>query len=361
MTTYFDALAAFTFPTIDPPVYRTQDVRRHHRYAKHLRDELDELHPVYMPSPVTMAELVAKPILEAHLGTIYRRPGGRLYTADGEQVTSGERPTILREALAALPPRPDLAHDSAYVGVHTFANYEHNRDYWRDYTKLVAQAAAREGIFPAQPTASPAPRPEALAPAELKARQRERSRATETATARSALFYFLAPHNEDALEPGSRHVARDLYELALPLMEEALAMRDGLSPEEIAEQVDDDGFPELVRLPGPRTFYAVADELLGARHRGAQGVQTYRIPLPVTALEEHPVNAADIRTHADAWRELGDARAYAADELERELSLIERQREFLASGDLGGALAVHAKRHGTGELIEASHRFSKTA
>src|SRR5690606_33785737 len=145
--------------------------------------------------------------------------------------------------------------------------------------------------FPAPPATPRAPRSEAMTPTALKAGQRARAREAEQATARAALEVLLTL--EDVPASGERITAPGLYELACPLMEEAVDMRVGIDADELAEQSAEDGFPDVVRVPGPRTFYAVADELLGARRRGAQGRQTYIIPDPIN-LEKEPMHADDI-------------------------------------------------------------------
>ncbi|MET4620427.1 hypothetical protein ABIE18_001876 [Arthrobacter sp. 2762] len=111
--------------------------------------------------------------------------------------------------------------------------------------------------------------------AERKASSRARIREQEEASARSWLIGFLTGWDidEEKPVPGERILAAALHEAAIG------AIEDFIESEEVLE----DGTP--FRRPTQRVFYAVADQLLGPRRRGANGsAMSYTIPSTSRAL-----------------------------------------------------------------------------
>lgn len=267
-----DSLAAYRFPDVEPRYGRDRDPRRTLRPL--VTDAGGERHAAPIPSPVAMAEAFARPLLEQRFGTVYRQPGGALVTQDGLVLTQPGIHTLVLAAIMALPPREGLGPYDAYTGILRAVADDPSGGYLRRYALNVARACARRDVFPAPP-AEPGPaRPPRTAKtsAQWKADQRARERSAETQSARAWLELYLAE-----AEPGNV-AAGDLYALA------SEGIRDYIDD----ESAHDDGTPW--RVPGPRTFYAVADEILGPRRRGAQGVRHYSIPHHRT--QEHPVAAS---------------------------------------------------------------------
>lgn len=104
------------------------------------------------------------------------------------------------------------------------------------------------------------------------------ARAAEVASAR---WWLISPYLGDLPDErpsaGERVTAAELYREAAIALGEVIDIRDEAGDEwpHIAEG---DGYPREVRVPGSRTFYAVADEVFGPRSRGVNGAHTYTIP-----------------------------------------------------------------------------------
>jgi hypothetical protein len=164
-------------------------------------------------------------------------------------------PEVTRELHAALLALPELALAEAgrpyrdlrlFVSEATAASVD---TYLRDLVAAVRRLAPKWS-----PPKAATPRGPAKTPTEIKTAQRERERAAARMTSGVWLRYYLASH----AEPGARVVAADLFALA-----EAASFD---TPDATAGQ-----------FPGPRQFYAVADEILGAR-RYSHGSRFYIIP-----------------------------------------------------------------------------------
>lgn len=81
--------------------------------------------------------------------------------------------------------------------------------------------------------------------------------------------------------PGSRIVARDLYEQAVEAINEWV---------ESDEPVDDDDSSLTARIPTLQRFYPVADAILGARHR-VNGQRVYAVPSRLRLEQSHFLRA----------------------------------------------------------------------
>ncbi|OZD37439.1 hypothetical protein CH252_33005 [Rhodococcus sp. 06-1477-1B] len=339
-----DNLARYQFPDILPRHYRADDLRNTRTRDVEVSD--DYARAARVPSPLTMAELFARPLIEAQFGTVHRisrdaRRFPRLTAASGDiaVVTIGD---LVTAAILALPTRDDVDPIGAYANLALIVA-EGNAEWIHRYAADIATAATRRGVFPAPPverTPAPARRP-ARTVAERKADERARERDAEARSARAWLAMF-----QDDAAPGYRIDARDLYDAAVD------AISDYIDDE---DELDDGG---AWRVPGLRVFYAAADDLLGARQRTATS-RFYILPTIPAEREDQPdmETAADIRSRADAIREEADALAYRNDETQRALDLLERQQALFTSGDLRGALTVQAERHGA--LIDAADRFRR--
>lgn len=112
-----------------------------------------------------------------------------------------------------------------------------------------------------RPPAPKVQRGPAKTAAERKAASRQRLRREQELSAREWLQGFLTGWDGDTEvpAPGSRWIASELYETARESIEESIELEDNRL----------DGGAYVV--PGKRVFYAVADELLGHRRRGAKG------------------------------------------------------------------------------------------
>jgi hypothetical protein len=295
-----DFLAAYRFPAVEPRYAHTNDPRR--TWRRFVTDEDGERHSAAIPSPVAMAEAFARPLLEQRFGAVHRRPGGTLIAEDGSPLPEATLRGLVLAALLALPPREGLGPYDAYTGVLRFVADDPSGDALSRYALHVARACSRRDVFPAPPVpASPKRVPRvSKTPAQWKADQRARDRSAETQSARAWLELYLVE-----AEPGDI-TAADLHSLA----------SEGIQDYIDDEAEHEDGTPW--RVPGPRTFYAIADSVLGPRRRASQGAQTYRIPDP----EETDVSATSTPA--------GDAIAEAVLDRVARLVLEETRPSFLA-------------------------------
>ncbi|RBQ03896.1 hypothetical protein DQE82_29620 [Micromonospora sp. LHW51205] len=201
----------------------------------------------------------------------------------------------LRDLLAALPERADAGRP--YADARLFALYgpaDAVRAYLREAVAAVRVAAPRY-------RAPAGPRPAAMTAAERKRRSRTARRAAEVTSARCFLRDWL-----DAVEPGDRVAAADLYAEAVDEIgqwtEDAAA-----NPDAYARDVERDGLPETPAVPGVKTFYVTADEVIAPRTRTATG---YAYVVPETAVVDELLD----RVAAMVW----------ADHREQTLDLIAR-------------------------------------
>lgn len=331
--TPYDSLAAYDFPEVERRFPRQGDPRN--ARSRYVTDPGGEQHAARIPSPVALAQVFARPLLEERHGTVYRHPGDKARLMAGETtLAEGDVKDHVFAALMGLPERDDLGPYDAYTSLLRIRADDPEASFLRRYAADVAKAVYRRDVFPAPPAPQKAPKAPRTAktPAQWKADQRARERAAETASARDWLAMYLAEAS-----PGERIATAELHALAVEAIEDLLEDED--DPE------CEDGTPW--RVPGRRLFYAIADEALGARRR-SNGVTFYVIPT-VTPTQEPPLieTPESIRARADAIREEADALAYSNDELERRLELLDRQREALSRGDLREALETQRERLAT--------------
>lgn len=251
-----------------------------------------------VPGPRVLATTYALPWLRERFDAV--RSGGSTLALSA---LPGGEPTLLnrlelerdlRQAIEALPedhtagrPYTDLR---AYVGAAIPAHVD-------AYLHEVIGYMHRELPQWRRP---PAPRPARAepvkTPTEQKAAYRARVAAAEITSARWWLDGYLDPENDEAPEPGARLSAPDLYARARDAIE---------SLAEDGEPIDDDTPDVLFRLPGPRTFYAVADDVLGARRR-SHGVAYYTFPTAPNHAPEATVNRESLESGTTAYREAAD-------------------------------------------------------
>lgn len=226
-----------------------------------------------IPGPLLLAEVYSMPWLRS--GVDAYRSGSALLTrpqdSDGEPtaIHQGELGDKLLAALMALPELPTAEAGRPYRDLRVFlteASPARRAEYLADVVRHTRR------LLPEwRPPAARVERGPAKTDAERKAASRERVRQAEEASARAWLEGFLTGWDGDteAAAPGSRWVAAERYAKAAKAIAEYVESGETL----------DDGTP--YRRPTQRAFYAVADELLGARRRGAKGsAMVYVIPAP---------------------------------------------------------------------------------
>lgn len=214
----------------------------------------------------------------------------------------------LHAALLALPERSSAEAGRPYRDLRLFVAEAEPASVAAYVRDVVIGVRALAPVFRA-PKARRERGP-AKSAAELKAAQRERQRAQAKAAAEAWLLDYL---KNDA-EPGARVLASDLYEIA---------ESDNFSTAHF----------QASHEPGPRQFYAVADEVLGDR-RYSHGKRFYVIPDPATNKEEDPMPASLADAVFDSVVEKITANV--------EAEIMERLR----SGDRLGALLLQRDRHG---------------
>jgi hypothetical protein len=291
------------------------------RDRKPLRLKLESGLSIEAPGARYLAEVFALPLLD-EVRDVYRsgavilaRPSGS--DAVPDLLTQQDLTQELRTALLALPERSRAEAGRPYRDLRLFVSEAERATvdtYLRDVVAAVRSLAPKWSPPKARPVRGPA-----KTPTEIKAAQRERKRAAEAASAREWLESYLA-NDEEPPTPGARIGAPALYELAAEAIEDYV---DGGMELE-------DGTP--YRVPGPRQFYAVADEVLGAR-RYSHGERFYVVPEPETAEEQDPMH----QSLADAVfdRVVEKIAASVEDEI----------RERLRSGDRLGALLLQRNHH----------------
>ncbi|WP_324649871.1 hypothetical protein [Georgenia sp. H159] len=241
-------------------------------------------------------------------------------TGSSEEPTAANVLTLadeLREVLAALPERPDAGRP--YNDVRFLVTVADRRTA-EEYTRAAIQHARRLAPHWSSPRPEkPVPSGPTLTDAERVRAYRARIRREGETSARRFIQAALARGRDDDHDPedlvlrrGARIAAAELWATA----ESEFLFIDG--------DVEDDG--HVWRLPGRTTFYAVADEMLGARRR-VNGTRVYVIPeLPAEPEEADPMDTATAMLF-DRTAEI----------------LADRHEERLArlrSGDYAGALTL---------------------
>lgn len=221
-----------------------------------------------IPGPLVLAEVFALPWLRSQVDAY--RSGSALLT---RQSGSDEMPKAIHqgdlatELLTVLQNLPELS--TAEAG----RPYRDLRLYVTEVSPAVRSAYLADVVAhtrrllpqwrPPAPQVERAPAKTAAErkSAERKSASRERLRREQELSAREWLQGFLTGWDGDteAPAPGSRWIASELYETAREAIAESIDLED--------ERLDGGAYV----LPGKRTFYAVADELIGPRRRGAKG------------------------------------------------------------------------------------------
>jgi hypothetical protein len=237
---------------------------------KPLRLKLESGLSIEAPSARYLAEAFALPFLR-ETRDVFRsgavllvRPSG--VSATPELLAPPDLTQELHTALLALPELSLAEAGRPYRDLRLFVS-EAERASVDTYLRGVV-AAVRTLAPKWSPPKAGAVRGPAKTPAEAKAAQRERERGEAKAAAEAWLLHYL----ENDAKPGARILASDLYEIA-----------------------ESDAFStptfKALREPGPRQFYAVADEILGAR-RYSHGARFYIVLDPSTR-QGITVNLAD--------------------------------------------------------------------
>jgi hypothetical protein len=301
-------------------------------------------------APAVVAHYVAAPALgdgvDLYKGTtgLLSRPTGS--TEAPTLMQPGDVRDLIREALSTLPEVPGAA--PPYRDLALLMNNDSPATVAR-YLDLIANAV-RVSLPRWRAPKSSTPRPAGRSRADRAKAQRAREHADEVASAREWLALAL-DDDEDPLLPGQHHDGPALHTMAVTAIED-------LEGEPLDDE-DPDG--PLWRAPGPRTFYAVADHVLGARTRSSRA-RYYVIPEhPNRApYEESPVQHIEtIHAQADAYSRLADEaeRATAAvsrywvhvDNLTAQRDRVEGQHAQLAATGTDGVvhdLGAHRARRG---------------
>jgi hypothetical protein len=275
---------------------------------------------VEYPSPLVLAEVFALPRLRQSLdvfrsgAVILTRPVGS--TEEPSPVNQLDLASDLHEALRGLPDRPDARRP--YGDLQQLVRSA-RRGTVEEYLRATIAAFRRKDV--ALPVWSPPAKPldadrgPVLTPAESKAAQRARKLDAEQRSAR----WWLASYVDEIAVPGNRIAPADLYSLAVEALSDF---------EDDGEQLDeDDDESPLLRVPGPRTFYAEATLILGARGR-SHGANFYTIPEPKTQQEETPMDLDRLNTEADTL----ERAAASAERYYLALEALTAQRERAALG-----------------------------
>ncbi|MRX42351.1 hypothetical protein [Agromyces kandeliae] len=242
---------------------RRADARGSSRYDRAFARKIDTDglgRAIECPAPSLLADYVLEVLAEGR--TLLRR-GALIVDSTGEPIASTDALLArIHGLLEALPERPDaaepyrdirllMATGSTYRAVYVRQVYDAARASLPAYR---APRRAREERAPARTST------------ERARATRARHRAAEVGSARSWLLMLL-DDEESAARPGNRLDAASLYASAASSIEEY----EG----DLLDDADEDG-PRW-RVPGKRTFYAVADHVLGARTRTARA-RLYIIP-----------------------------------------------------------------------------------
>lgn len=224
-----------------------------------------------IPGPAVLAEVYALPWLRSRVDAY--RSGSALLTrpidSGGEPspIHQGELANELLAAIQQLPERTTTEAGRPYRDLRLYAT-EASPGARSVYLTDVITYTRR--LLPEWRAPKPAEeRPPAMTAAERKAASRAHIRREEELSARDWLESFLTgwDGDTDAPVPGSRWIAYELYELAVEAIEESVELEE--------ERIDGGDY----RVPRQCVFYAVADQILGPRRRGAHGsARVYVIP-----------------------------------------------------------------------------------
>ncbi|MEV4478764.1 hypothetical protein [Micromonospora coxensis] len=244
------------------------------------RIRLDPGYTVEIPAPRVLARVFAGPTLAAGHdlyadgGAIVRRRAGE--TRDPGPENFAVLADELRAALDVLPDRVDAGRP--YVDLRKYLLDGDPRElaaYLLDTLRAVRVAAPRW-----RPKVERRERSAPLTATERQRVSRERRRAAEVESAR----VWLSTWREDA-DPGERVTATELYaQAAADIGDWVETYQD--DPESWTECEAEEGFPAVPAVPGPRTFYAVADDALNGRRIGTGNVRYYLAPAIAAELHD---------------------------------------------------------------------------
>lgn len=235
-----------------------------------------------IPGPAVLAEVYALPWLLASTREPFRLGSALLIRRKGsddepQPLDQRKLAPLLLGALAALPELDTIEAGRPYRDLRLFITEAAPATREKYLADVVAHT--RRLLPEWRPPKVEEERPPAKTPAERLADHRERVRREEELSARDWLDNFLIGWGDDEISPapGSRWLAADLYADAAEVIGDAVEdAKDAIREKEEPNTLPD-GTP--YRVPRQRVFFAVADELLGARRRGAKGsAMVYVIP-----------------------------------------------------------------------------------
>ncbi|MEU8253239.1 hypothetical protein AB0C06_03085 [Micromonospora inaquosa] len=233
---------------------------------------MDAGYTIEIPAPRVLARVFAGPVLAdghdlyADGGAILRRRAGE--TRDPGREDFAVLADELRAALDVLPDREDAGRPYADLRKYLLdGDQAELAGYLRDTVRAVRIAAPRW-----RPRIERRDRPAPLTATERQRVSRDRRRAAEVQSSR----VWLSIWREDA-DPGERVAAAELHSQAAADVGEWVETY-AEDPESWAECEAEEGFPTVPAVPGPRTFYAVADDALNGRRVGTGNVRYYLAP-----------------------------------------------------------------------------------
>ncbi|MFE9206168.1 hypothetical protein [Micromonospora sp. NPDC007230] len=229
---------------------------------------------VEIPSPRVLARVFAGPVL-ADGCDLFASGGGILRRRDGDARDPGPEDfhvlaEEVRAALDVLPDRPDAGRPYTDLRVYLLDGDQADvTAYLRETVRAVRVAAPR---WRPRAERRDRERPSPLTPTERQRVSRERRQAAEVESSRVWLSLW-----REEVTPGTRVAALALYVEAAEGIGAWVAEYEE-DRDDWAEFNAEEGYPAVPAVPGPRTFYGVADAVLGDRRAGTGNVRYYLAP-----------------------------------------------------------------------------------
>ncbi|WP_374969121.1 hypothetical protein [Terrabacter sp. BE26] len=226
-------------------------------------------HPLTLdlPGPRRLADRWLLPTLADGGSRLCRVPGGlRLQSGDAEPVNVAAR--ALAEALLVrlrTLPAPTPSDSETYVSLWTLGARVREPAALGYLGDVVAAARTR-----ARRWEPPRVKREPVPPAELRRRSRATAKHRETETARAWLAVWLTDDDEPPATIATTELLSEY--VSSPLVAEWLEAAEEAPDEWLDGEHEEHGGPDVLpRVGGPRSFYAVATDVLGDRRRAPGG------------------------------------------------------------------------------------------
>ncbi|MFY1687465.1 hypothetical protein [Plantactinospora sp. WMMB782] len=276
------------------------------------RTRLDDGLTVEVPAPRVLARKWAAAVLSRDVellragASLRARPRGT--DQEPTPLDLAGLVAVLRADILALPDRDDAGRP--YVDLRRWTAHG-DADAVGAYLGEVVRAVRTGAPRWVPPRSIPRPNRPPLSPGERVRVHRERRREAEVKSAESWCGLWLA----DCPPSGVRVAAPELHaEAAEDIGEWVSLYRE--DREGYAEENEDGIWPDVPAVPGTKTFYGVADRVIGPRQRTASA-RVYVVPAPAVATEIVE------RVARLAWEE---QRAYLQDFLARRAETAEERQ-----------------------------------